>query len=99
MNPFVALGLVAALLILPFLAVYLLRGVRQRAIERDEKWLDENRLDAFRIRHPGAIQGGRFTCPHCEGTRIFVRTYRDSSLREHVCNMCGTSLYFSGAGY
>ncbi len=97
MEVVVALGLVVALLMLPMLfLVYKLRGVRQRSIERDEKWFLENNLEAFRARYPDAIQSGRFTCPDCEGRRIIVRgSNRSDDLREHVCHMCSKFLYVS----
>ena len=95
-----AVGFAMAFLMLPFFIVYLLRGIRQRSIERDEKqfleWFLENNLEAFRTRHPDAIQSGRFTCPDCEGRKIIVRgSDRSADLREHVCHMCGKSLYVS----
>ena len=96
MSVGIAVGVAMAFLVLPFVVVYLLRGVRQRSFERDEKWFADNNLDAFRVRHPDAIQSGRFICPNCEGRKIFVRrSDRSADLREHVCGMCGKYLYSS----
>jgi len=94
----IAVGVALALLVLPFLIVYSLRGVRQRSLEREELWFRDNSLEAFRVRHPETIKSGRFTCPHCGGEKLFVRTFaRDVDLLEHVCNLCGKALYVSRA--
>lgn len=54
----------------------------------------------FRQRHPNSCDGnGQLSCPSCQGNRIRVRgLMRHSYTREHFCEVCGRTLYYSPEG-
>ena len=96
LNVIIGVAFLVAIFALPLMLVRYANRYRTRAIKRYESWFDDNGIEAFRVRYPGAIENGRFTCPHCSGGRIFARgSDKGADAMEHICSMCGKTLYFS----
>lgn len=59
-----------------------------KRLNRDYNW--------YKAQHPACVQRSRTTCHKCGGSRIGVRNLMGGTyMRAHICNDCGTTLYYS----
>ncbi len=64
------------------------------------KLLQGNLREDYVRNNPNLLRNGKVIC-HCGNTRILLRNIeRNGSdvIREHVCDQCGTRLYYSASG-
>jgi uncharacterized paraquat-inducible protein A len=55
-------------------------------------------FDWYRSKYPQLVRNGGVHCHKCEARDIRVHGLQGSSIREHLCGRCGTTLYYSEAG-
>ena len=62
---------------------------------RMEKLRTEN-FEWYKAQYPGYVRGNKVKCFHgCEGRIQMRNLYRRTFHRAHVCDVCGTTLYYS----
>ncbi len=93
-----ALIAVAGLIILGFIGVGKLFSLLGKRSNRN--FFRGNLREDYIRNNPDLARNGKVAC-HCGNTRILLRNLeRNGSnvVREHVCDQCGTRLYYSASG-